>query len=104
MNDKISNKDKKDWQNFISSKDKLPNKDFQIKKKNFEKIRKTLLRIVQKLKNIDKDNEKITGKLKLNYNIASNNIQERYKYEEELQKIKNYLDTIYSFLKDLDTY
>ena len=39
MNDKISDKDKKDWQDFISSKDKLPNKDFQIKKKNFEKIR-----------------------------------------------------------------
>ena len=39
MNDKISNKDKKDWQNFISSKDKLPNKDFQIKKNNSEKIR-----------------------------------------------------------------
>ncbi len=39
MNDKISDKDEKDWQDFISSKDKLPNKDFQIKKKNFEKIR-----------------------------------------------------------------
>ena len=39
MNDKISDKDKKDWQDFISSKYKLPNKDFQIKKKNFEKIR-----------------------------------------------------------------
>ena len=39
MNYKISDKDKKDWQDFISSKDKLSNKDFQIKKKNFEKIR-----------------------------------------------------------------
>ena len=39
MNDNISDKDKKDWQDFISSKDKLPNKDFQIKKNNFEKIR-----------------------------------------------------------------
>ena len=36
MNDKISNKNKKDWENFINSKDKLPNKDlkFQIKKTN----------------------------------------------------------------------
>ena len=36
MNDKISNKNKKDWENFINSKDKLPNKDlkFQIKKAN----------------------------------------------------------------------
>ena len=39
MNDKISDKDKKDWQDFISSKDKVPNKDFKIKKNNFEKTR-----------------------------------------------------------------
>jgi len=39
LNDNISDKDKKDWQDFISSKDKLPNKDFRIKKNNFEKIR-----------------------------------------------------------------
>ena len=36
---KISDKDKKDWQNFISSKDKLPNKDFKIKTGNTTKIR-----------------------------------------------------------------
>ena len=29
MNDKISDKDKKDWQNFLSSNDKLPNKDLR---------------------------------------------------------------------------
>ena len=39
MNDKISDKDKKDWQNFLSSKDKLPNKDFKIKTGNTTKIR-----------------------------------------------------------------
>ena len=39
MNDKISDKDKKYWQNFISSKDKLPNKDFKIKTDNTTKIR-----------------------------------------------------------------
>ena len=39
MNDKISDKDKKDWQNFILSKDKLPNKDFKIKTGNTTKIR-----------------------------------------------------------------
>ena len=27
MNDQISDKDKKDWQNFLSKKEKLPNKD-----------------------------------------------------------------------------
>ena len=30
MNKKISKKDKKDWQNFISKKDKLPNKDLDL--------------------------------------------------------------------------
>ena len=37
MTNKISDKDKKDWENFLSSEDKLPNKDnkFQ-KKKNFK--------------------------------------------------------------------
>jgi len=39
LNNKISDKDKKDWQNFISSKDKLPNKDFKIKTDNTTKIR-----------------------------------------------------------------
>ena len=39
MNDKISDKDKKDWQNFILSKDKLPNKDFKTKTDNSTKIR-----------------------------------------------------------------
>ena len=28
MNDKISDKDKIDWENFLSSNEKLPNKDF----------------------------------------------------------------------------
>ncbi len=35
MNDNISNKNKIDWENFVNSKEKLPNKDlkFQIKKR-----------------------------------------------------------------------
>ena len=36
MSDKISDKDKKDWQNFLSSKDKLPNKDFKVTEKKIE--------------------------------------------------------------------
>ncbi len=37
MNDKISKKDKKDWENFLSSHEKLPNKDSRtIKKKNLK--------------------------------------------------------------------
>ena len=33
MNDKISDKDKKDWENFLSNNEKLPNKDFKFEKK-----------------------------------------------------------------------
>jgi len=37
LNNNISNKDKKDWENFISKRDKLPNKDLElIKKKTFK--------------------------------------------------------------------
>ena len=33
MTDTISKKDKKDWENFLSKKEKLPNKDFKLDKK-----------------------------------------------------------------------
>ena len=36
MNSKLTDKDKKDWKNFTSSRDKAPNKDFKINKKNIE--------------------------------------------------------------------
>ena len=39
MTDKISDKDKKDWENFISSEDKLPNKDNKFKEKKILKIK-----------------------------------------------------------------
>jgi len=39
LNDNISEKDKKDWENFITSKEKLQNKDLDIKKINKQKIR-----------------------------------------------------------------
>ncbi len=38
MNNNISDKDKKDWEEFISSKEHLPNKDNKITKKKSEKI------------------------------------------------------------------
>tara|TARA_B100000674_G_scaffold491235_1_gene508711 strand:+ start:343 stop:762 length:420 start_codon:yes stop_codon:yes gene_type:complete len=38
LNREISDKDKKDWENFINSKEKLPNKDF---KKSNKPINKT---------------------------------------------------------------
>ena len=34
---KISNKDKKDWEDFLTSKDSLPNKDLASSKKRIEK-------------------------------------------------------------------
>ena len=39
MNDNISDKDKRDWQNFISSKDKILDKDFKSQKKDLVKIK-----------------------------------------------------------------
>jgi len=37
LNNKISDKDKKDWKSFISSKDKIPNKDSKITKDRIKK-------------------------------------------------------------------
>ena len=39
MNSNISDKDKKDWENFILGEEKLPNKDLEFKKKNFNSTR-----------------------------------------------------------------
>lgn len=39
MNDYISDKDKTDWNNFINSKEKLPNKDINQKDRKTKKIR-----------------------------------------------------------------
>ena len=39
MNDNISDKDKRDWQNFISSKEKILDKDFKSQKKDLVKIK-----------------------------------------------------------------
>ena len=39
MNDRISDKDKKDWHKFINSTEKLPNKDFKFQKNKNLKVR-----------------------------------------------------------------
>ena len=39
MNNDISQKDKKDWENFISSDEKLPNKDFNSSKQKLSKVK-----------------------------------------------------------------
>ena len=36
MNSKLTDKDKKDWGKFTSSRDKVPNKDFKINKKKIK--------------------------------------------------------------------
>ena len=38
MNSKISDKDKKDWENFLSKNENLPDKDSSLTKKNIKKI------------------------------------------------------------------
>jgi DNA-nicking Smr family endonuclease len=41
LNKKISDKDKKDWEDFLNSSEKIPNKDFVYKKNiRYEKIKK----------------------------------------------------------------
>tara|TARA_B100000900_G_scaffold371580_1_gene350901 strand:+ start:2029 stop:2448 length:420 start_codon:yes stop_codon:yes gene_type:complete len=39
LNSKISNKDKKDWEEFLASEETVPNKDSEISKKKLIKIR-----------------------------------------------------------------
>ena len=39
MNDKISKKDKKDWEDFLSKSEKLPDKDFKLEKKKVPKVK-----------------------------------------------------------------
>tara|TARA_B100001996_G_C18471424_1_gene520144 strand:- start:117 stop:527 length:411 start_codon:yes stop_codon:yes gene_type:complete len=42
LNKKISDKDKKDWENFISNKEKIPNKDLYLKKNIQNKLTKKI--------------------------------------------------------------
>ena len=39
MSNDISEKDKKDWEKFISSNERLPNKDFKLSKQKFFKVK-----------------------------------------------------------------
>ena len=57
MNDKISDKDKKDWENFLSKSEKLPNKDLKLEQKKIRKIKHIDLHgftLEQANKNIEK--------------------------------------------------
>ena len=39
MINKISDKDKKDWEKFLTSEEKLPDKDYKLKNKNYYKVK-----------------------------------------------------------------
>ena len=42
MNKKLSNKDKKDWEKFVNSKEAIQDKDLQSTKKDFSYIEKII--------------------------------------------------------------
>ncbi len=64
MNSKISDKDKKDWENFLSNKEPLPNKDNKFKKLEIKKIKSIDLHGYS----LDDANEKIKGFITKSYN------------------------------------
>ena len=63
MNDKISEKDKKDWENFLSNKEKLENKDINLKKIYRQKVRSIDLHGYS----LDQANKKISDFINQNY-------------------------------------
>ena len=67
MNNKISDKDKKDWNDFLSNDENLPNKDEKISKKKIKKTRNFDLHGYS----LDEANKKITD---LIFNAYANEI------------------------------
>ena len=63
MNSKISDKDKKDWKNFLSSKEKLPNKDERFSEKKTFSIKSFDLHGYS----LDEANNKINDLIKDSY-------------------------------------
>ena len=70
MNDKISEKDKQDWDNFISKKEKLPNKDNNSKKVKNQKVRSLDLHGYT----LDQANKKIKDFIIENYKLGVNKL------------------------------
>ena len=70
MNDKISEKDKKDWENFISNKEKLENKDINLKKIHRQKVRTIDLHGYT----LDEANKKICNFINQNYLAGVNKL------------------------------
>ena len=87
MNSKISDKDKKDWQEFLLKDEKLPNKDFFENNKKIDKIKlldlhgQTLEKANQNIENfIKKAHEDKVRKLKIitGKGLHSNNEKDPY--------------------------
>ena len=70
MNDKISEKDKKDWEDFISNKEKLENKDINLKKIYRQKVRTIDLHGLT----LDEANKKIKKFILENYIQGTNKL------------------------------
>ena len=70
MSDKISEKDKQDWENFISNKEKLPNKDI-----NFKKIKNKKINLLDLHGyTLDQANKKIEEFIIENYKLSVNKL------------------------------
>ena len=63
MSNKISDKDKSDWENFLSNKEKVPNKDLAFKNKKFLKTKTLDLHGYT----LDQANEKIENFINKSY-------------------------------------
>ena len=114
MNKKISNKDNKDWENFVNNKERVPNKDISLKKINREEsIRKIDLHgytlqnanetIEKAIKKYFEDNVTkiivITGKGLRSKNIANPYVSKdlsilKYSVPEYIESNKNLLKMI----------
>jgi len=70
LNDKISDKDKKDWENFLSNKEKLENKDINLKKIHRQKVRTIDLHGYT----LDQANKKISNFINQNYLAGVNKL------------------------------
>lgn len=70
MNDKISEKDKQDWENFLSKKEKLQNKDINLKKIYRQKVRSIDLHRYT----LDQANQKISDFISQSYIAGINKL------------------------------
>ena len=70
MNDKISEKDKQDWENFLSKKEKLQNKDINLKKIYRQKVRSIDLHGYS----LDQANQKISDFISQSYIAGINKL------------------------------